>query len=1097
MDGVDCRLLSWLVGGVARVAAVVLGLAGVAEMARASDVVDLSGRWFFALDPEDRGVEEGWASGGVLSDTVTLPGSLQAQGFGERPSREASWTTGIAGGLLGDERLAQYTGADDFTSPFWLTPKRVYVGPAWYSRTIEIPEAWGDRRIELVLERPHWGTTVYLNGERVGVQQDAIGTPHVHDLTEAVRSAGGAGAYTLTVRVDNRLIVPIGLDAHAVSDQTQSNWNGIVGEIALRSTPLVWIDSVQVFPDVDGRRIEAVVTIGNETRRGGSGEAGFAVSARSGRPFEVAEQVREVSWSGDGMTEVRVSLELGSSVPLWTEFEPNVLELRARLGGHEVVVPFGMREITIERNEHGSFFAINGEPVFMRGTIDCAAYAQTGYPPTDKASWLGVLRTVKSYGLNHVRFHSWCPPGAAFEAADELGIYLLPECSTWPNFRDAPGLPAWLEAEGDRMLRHYGNHPSFVLMGVGNEFWDGGKLNDEAPMVEPTIDRWRERDPRRYYTTGAGWPQAPANDFHITQDARLQLYPGLRLTDPPRTDLDYREYVSGQDRPILTHEIGQWCAYPDLATPVDGQAVLRARYNEMYRDHLERAGLGHLSEAFTEASGKFQTLLYKAEIEAAIRTRGLGGFQLLGLQDFPGQGVAPVGVLDHLWRSKGYCGPADYRRFCDDRVLLARLPSRVFEGGDSFEVGFELANYGASDTAGVMDWEVRGGGSGVIDRGSVHVDAPRGGVTEIAVVSVRLPAAAAGERVSVRASLRGTAIENEWSVWSFPASAGSDDGAGGVTVVRSVDGGIAERLAAGETVVVLAPPAWIDGDTFGSFRPIFWNTVLFSSQREHTTGALIDADHPALAGFPTEMHADWQWWDVLVNSKPVVLDGLSAALKPIVRPIDDWVDPRSLGLIFEARVGEGRMLVCAADLESDLERRPVARALRRSLLAYAASEAFDPRQRIEAWEVVRLFREPSAMQRLNASVTASSSQAGYGPELIFDGDPSTFWHTAWSPSRVEPPHSLRIDLGRPRSVSGLHYTPRADGPNGRFGRYRVEVSEGGYNWTEVAAGEWSGGADVQTARWSPGVVRYVRLTMVESANGQPFASAAEVEIVVE
>jgi hypothetical protein len=360
-----------------------------------------------------------------------------------------------------------------------------------------------------------------------------------------------------------------------------------------------------------------------------------------------------------------------------------------------------------------------------------------------------------------------------------------------------------------------------------------------------------------------------------------------------------------------------------------------------------------------------------------------------------------------------------------------------------------------------------------------------------------MPSGGPPEEIVIEASVRGTPIANDWSIWVYPGGEARADGSEEILVTRAIDPEAAQRLEEGASVVVLAPPGWIDADTFGSFRPIFWNTILFTTQREHTLGALIDADHPALAGFPTDGHVDWQWWDILFNSKPIPLDGLSTSIDPIVRPIDDWVDPRSLGLVFEARVGSGRLLVCAVDLETNMERRPAARALRESLLEYAASDAFDPRQTLAPWELTRLFREPSAMQRLGAAITASNAHPGYGPELAIDGDPATFWHTAWAPTQARPPHSLEIDLGRPRAVAGLRYTPRPDRPNGRFKRYRVEVSEAGYDWTEVAAGEWPGGPEPKVVEWASRPARHVRLTMLESVNGRPYASAAEVEVLLE
>ncbi|MEL7482831.1 MAG: sugar-binding domain-containing protein, partial [Planctomycetota bacterium] len=958
-----------------------------------SQRIDLSGTWSFAMDPEGRGVEDGWATGGQLGDELRLPGSLQEQGFGEPPSRSGPWTTNLGVSMLADPRFELYTSDDDFGNPFWLTPKRLYVGVAWYEREIDIPEDWDGSRIELYLERAHWGTTVYVNGEAVGPQQTALGTPHIHDLTEAIAAAGGPGRHTLTMRVDNRLIVNVGKDAHGLGDQMNTNWNGVIGTLELRSTPTVRIENVQLYPDVDRKRVEAVVTVSNMRGEAGEGVVQFDVRSKTGRPFSINSIEHPLGWTGETSSSTSFSIELGESTPLWSEFDPNVLELRASLNGHTFTTDFGLREITTRTDADGTAFVINGRRVFMRGTLDSAVFPETGYVAMDADSWHEFFRAAKSYGLNHIRFHSATPPRAAFEAADELGIYLLAECSTWPNFKYAPGLPQWLEEEGDRILAEYGNHPSFVLFGVGNEFWDGGKLNDAAPMIEPAIDKWRETDTRRYYTTGAGWPQAPANDFHITQDPRLQLYPGLRLTDPPRTDLDYREYVAAQPVPIITHEIGQWCAFPDVSAPARTQDFLEARYLEMCEDALQRAGLDGLAHVLTEASGRFQTLLYKAEIESALRTPGLAGFQLLGLADYPGHGFAPVGVIDQFWRPKGYSSPAQYRRFCNDRVLLARMPARVFEQGDRVDIQLDLAHYGRDDLTGVLDWNAVGSESGRIAGGSIPVELAAGGLREIASVGFEFPSGERGEEIKVIASIRGTTIANDWSVWSYPSWSGDPADTGSERIVRAIDAEVASDLEAGETVVVLAPPAWIDAETFGSFRPIFWNTVLFTTQREHTLGALIDADHPALAGFPTDEHVSWQWWDILFKSKPIPLGGLSSPIDPIVRPIDDWVDPRSLGLIFEARVGEGRVLVCGVDLETNLDGRPAARALRASLLEYVGSDAFAPQQRLEAWELTRLFREPSAMQKLNAAVTASNAHPGYDPQLVLDGDPATFWHT--------------------------------------------------------------------------------------------------------
>ena len=81
-------------------------------------------------------------------------------------------------------------------------------------------------------------------------------------------------------------------------------------------------------------------------------------------------------------------------------------------------IEFGMRQI----GRNGADLLVNGKKVFLRGTLECCIFPLTGYPPTTKEGWLKVFRSAKEWGLNHLRFHSWCPPKAAFEVADSLGF---------------------------------------------------------------------------------------------------------------------------------------------------------------------------------------------------------------------------------------------------------------------------------------------------------------------------------------------------------------------------------------------------------------------------------------------------------------------------------------------------------------------------------------------------------------------------------------------------------------------------------------------------------------------------------------------------
>lgn len=1057
--------------------------------------LDLAGAWSFRIDPDDTGLREGWHAGGAFADTIRLPGSLQAQGFGEVPSINTRWSSGIGANLMRDDRFMPYVDREDFISPIFLTPARQYVGPAWYARDFAVPEGWTGRAVELVLERPHWTTTVWIDGEEIG-SRDGIGVPHRYQLPEGIEP----GTHRVVIRVDNRLSIPIGRDAHAVSDQTQTNWNGVVGDLRLIAlNDACSVDSIRITPDVRERTLDLRIGL-----RGGA-----AMRPGWGFEFAVLDAVGAIVQSD--LIETRTlttgsyaaTVRLPETVQRWDEFNPAVYALRVRVldGAGEVrdemTETFGLREIAAD----GTSILVNGRKTVMRGALDCAIFPDTGYPPTDVASWEEILRSVKDFGLNHVRFHSWCPPEAAFVAADRLGVYLQPEISTWPGFQDGDGLEQWLAAEGDRMLDEYGNHPSFALLCVGNEMWDNGKrLVTGSTKVEPLVRDWRERDPRRLYSVAAGWPTADASDYHIPQDIRLQLYPGLRLADRPRNDIDYRAFVDGFDRPIISHEIGQWTATPDPKHADDYTGFLRAEYHTIMADMLARSGLSELTDDFVAATGAFQMLLYKAEIEAAMRTPGIGGYQLLGLQDFTGQGVAPVGVLDAFWKPKPYASAAAYTRFAGPTVLLSRMDSFIFHSDDTLKVQLDLAHYGPEPVDDVCEYEIVTTSGARIASGRFDVKIDEAGVFELGSVEAPLSGITTPTAARVIARLRTAGIHNDWTIWVYPESTRPEPDAGKVLVVRSLTEAAIERLREGGRVALLAEPERIAGETFGTFKPIFWNRITFASQREHGVGLLNDSDHPALAAFPTARHQDFQWWDIMRDSKPIPMGFTASPIEPIVRVVDDWFQGRSLALAFECAVPidaaapPGRLLVCSADLHEDLANRPAARQLRSSLLAYAASNAFDPSVQVPVWELRKAFREPSAMQAAGVEITASSAAKAHGPALAVDGLTNTFWHTPWSPETIQPPHALKIDLGRQRRVSGLVYTPRQDMPNGRIGDWLIEVSEAGYAWRTIAEGTWPNSRAVQRVAWEPTEARFIRLTMNRAANDAPYASAAEIEV---
>ncbi len=1062
--------------------------------------MNLAGNWRFALDRDDVGVDERWF-GRELGEAIRLPGSLQEQGFGDDVSLDTEWTGNIIDqSWFTAQEYEKYRQPGNVKVPFWLQPDKHYVGPAWYQREMTIPDAWGGKRITLSLERCHWETTVWVDGARIG-SADSLSTPHVYDLTGKLAPR----KHVLTVRVDNRVKIGVGVTAHSVSDHTQSNWNGIVGDVSLRATPRVWIDDMQVYPDVENGTAHVAVAVGNATDKPAEGT--LTVRATCGDHGPPARRVPFAVREKGGTIEL--DLPMGSDVRLWDEFSPSLYRLTATLegpgGGDEAAVTFGMREFTGE----GTQFAVNGRRIFLRGTLECCIFPLTGYPHTDVASWTRIFEAIKEHGLNHMRFHSWCPPEAAFAAADQQGVYLHVECAAWSNqgstIGDGKPIDRFIYDESERILQAYGNHPSFCMLAYGNE--PAGKNQKE--FLGELVEHWKSKDPRRLYTSAAGWPIIPESQFHSTPAPRIHAWgSGLACrvnARPPETVTDYGDFIAQYEVPVVSHEIGQWCVYPNFDEMKKYTGVLKAKNFEIFRDTLEANHMLDQARDFLIASGRLQTLCYKEEIESALRTPGMGGFQLLDLHDFPGQGTALVGVLDPFWEGKGYVSADEYRGFAGATVPLAGMTKRIWTSDETFEAEVELAHFGPDDPTGVEPrWVILDARGRELFSGRFPIDKiPTGGLTRLGKVQVPLESAASAARWTIEVALPGTPYRNAWDFWVYPAelpTEAPDD----VLVVDRWNEQAAARLERGGKVLLLTAPGSVKGDAHGKIPPgfssIFWNTAWTRRQPPHTLGILCDPSHPALAEFPTRSHSDWQWWDLVTKSQIMILNEMPARLRPMVQVIDDWFTNRRLGLVFEARVGEGKLLVCSIDLESDLANRPVARQMRRSLLRYMAGAEFFPEHEVSWEQVASLFQPPPVLQSLGAKVThADSQQRGHEAGLAIDGDPGTIWHTAWQPAAVEHPHWIEIDLGAEIRIAGFSYLPRQDMANGRIAEYELSVSRDGDVWEEpVWRGRFPDGKSLQTVRFGgPVACRFVRLKALSEVNGGPWTSVAELDVIVE
>ena len=871
--------------------------------ALAQQHIDLSGEWKFRSERE--------------TGVVRLPGSMLTNGKGDEVTVNTKWTSSLYdSSFYFNPYMARYRQAGQMKFPFFLTPDKHYVGNAWYERTVMVPKRWKGKPVMLYLERPHIETTVLVNGKRVGHLQ-SLSAPHVYDITPYIIYGK---PNLLTIQVYNGIEnVCVGQDSHSVTDQTQGNWNGIVGKIELRQGPNIW--RKRVVPDIANGMV--AITINETTYR----------------------------------------LPLGKDTVRWDEFHPQLYTRTVNYQGMPVNVTFGLRELRVD----GAQMLINNRPMYLRGTVGNCCFPETGYPPTDEASWERVLGQCKTWGINHIRFHSYCPPEAAFAVADRLGLYLQPEGPSWPNhgvkLRSGMAIDQYLIDEGKRMIDEYGHHPSFCMMAAGNE-----PAGNWVPYTNEWVQQMKAYDPTRLYcgaSVGGGWAWDDGSEYHVKAGAR-----GLDWDrHAPHSDDDYyqqlqypRNYKGKEpnNSPIIAHEQGQWCAFPDFKEIPQYTGAYKAKNFEIFRDLLSDNGMAQQAENFLQASGRLQTLCYKYEIERNLRTKDYAGFQLLGLNDYSGQGTALVGVLNVHWLEKGYCTKEDWTQFCSPVVPLAKFPKFVYTNDEMLQVPVELYNAsGKTLQQASCTYEVLG--DSMADMAELcSKSLPEGKNIELGVIKYDLKGFTTPTKLTLAVNVvdgDGTEYTNQWDFWVYPKHIPCDSvQCDSLLLTDTLDAKALKVLAdGGDVLLTAAGKIRYGNDVKHTYLPVFWNTSWFKMRPPHTTGAYIQSNHPVFSCFPTD---DWQnlnWWELTNRAQVINMAEFPADYQPIVQPIDTWHVSRKLGMLLEARVLNGRLLMTTMDITRDLDHRPVARQLRYSILRYMASADFCPTIRVTPEVIQHLF----------------------------------------------------------------------------------------------------------------------------------------------
>ncbi|UMB59212.1 glycoside hydrolase family 2 [Lutibacter sp. A80] len=889
--------------------------------------IDLSGIWEVKLDSTNIGASDNWAARKFKGSKIELPGTLDDAGLGKPNTLVPA--------------INNYVMSN-------LTRKHQYIGKAWYQKEIEIPNSWDAQKIILSLERIIWESSIYVDGELLGSANSLVGA-HEYDLSKNLTP----GKHLLTIVIDNSNKFPnINVTstkypdkvnqnmAHAYTNHTQIKWNGILGDITLKALNKNYPKNLQVYPNSELNKLKVTFqqTIAEDEM------VNCIIKSVDGE--DVFNEKVSVTKQVDGTVGFEISkLE---NLKLWDEFNSNLYTVEVITNSGNVETTFGYKFVSSKDGD----LLLNGKRIFLRGNLECVIFPLTGYPPTEKADWAKLIKQAKDYGLNHLRFHSWCPPKAAFEAADEAGFYYQVELPHWSlKVGEDANTTAFLKEEALKIIKDYGNHPSFVLMALGNE------LQGDINVLNTMVAELKPKDNRHLYATTAFSFQKPTgtrpekeDEFFIAQwtDKGWIRGQGIFNDKPPHFNADYTSGSAHIDIPLISHEIGQYSVYPDMSEISKYTGVLEPLNFIAVKQDLEKKGLIDLAPDFTHASGKLAALLYKEEIERALKTPSFDGFQLLQLQDFPGQGTALVGLLNAFWESKGIISAEEFSQFNSELVPLIRFEKAIYETGESFKASIEIANFFQEKQNQIIDWAITDETGEVVKKGSFKdVNLLIGNNINLGSINYKIDAKSA-EKLTVTVNLKGTKYKNSWNIWVYPKEVHENDE--NILITSSFQDAL-KGLSIGKSVFLNPDYKNLQGIE-GRFVPVFWSPVHFPNQPA-TMGLLLDDKHLAFSSFPTSTHTDWQWWDLCINSKSIITDSLNVT--PIVRVIDNFVTNHNLATVFEAKVGKGKLIFSSIDLMSNLIDRPVARQLRFSLLEYMNSNEFNPSKNLDFESLKKVF----------------------------------------------------------------------------------------------------------------------------------------------
>lgn len=855
---------------------------------------------------------------------------------------------------LDSQHKSVYNPQSDNTSQ--LRREFSFSGTANYSKYIIIPEDWKGKNIFLNLERTK-PSSIKIDGKTIG-SNSRISSNQRYDLGFSLTP----GLHILEISVNNSDSIPpmVARSSHAASEATQTNWNGILGNIFLEARSPFHIQNVVINDNVSSDSVLLSIDFSQRA------PSGLKIKVEVEGKNSISEKIKT------GSSSLQINLPVAENEK-WSHYSPRLFNISFSIVDSagstidECSFKTGFRNFSTENG----YFLVNDNPIFLRGTLNAAVFPLTAYAPTDIESWRSYFQTLKEYGLNHVRFHSWTPPDAAFQAADELGFYLMVELPIWGELdRDLKFHNKFLKEELKGIMEEYSHHPSFVMFSTGNELWGDISLMGEYMKEAKSLN------PRILATYGSNIylgmnGEIGGEDFVVsskTSDSPDSAIRGsLSFADSssggylnshlPNSTFDFSGALSSFEVPVISHEIGQYQSYPNFNDIEKFTGILKPDNLLGFKNLAQEAGTLDKSQRFNKDSGKWAAKLYKAEMEAALRTDGLAGFEMFGLQDYPGQGTALVGILNPFMESKGFVTPEEWRQVSSDIVLLAKFPKFIFSPGEFVKIPVSVINFTTnSDSISEILWRTE------FDSGLIRFNNGLGRINTDGL-NFKVPQTKVPHKMNLYLAANDGKTVNNYEFWIFPENPPEIDK---IRITDNMQQAL-RWLDKGEKVILCPDTATIAPASIEPlFTTDFFNYRMFRTICEEmklpvspgTLGLSIDSDHPALSIFPTSSHTDWHWYSIIMNSRPLIIDRLPKDFNPIIEVIDNVERNYRLALLLECNVEKGKLMILPANLNK-LEQTPEGRWLIYSLKNYMNSKEFKPSITLSPLQLENLLTKPS------------------------------------------------------------------------------------------------------------------------------------------